>query len=99
MSGKIVGEIFENAPTDLRTSEFLVLLSIGEDARDSSRLAQHSDVESLHYRTRIAPGTVRNALSVLVRRGLIVPTVATVHKGGKHQEYRVPRLQPYHRGE
>ena len=97
MSGRIVGEILDNAPTDLTTAELVVLIAIGEDARDKDRIALYSDVESLVYRTRLRPGTVRNALSVLTSKALIEPLVERVARGGKHQEYRVERLQPHHR--
>lgn len=97
MSGRIVGEVLDNAPEDLTPAELLVLVAIGEDARERDRLAIYSDVATLVTRTRCKPGTVRNALSSLTRRGLIIPTVDRVHRGGKHQEYRVPKLQPHHR--
>lgn len=97
MSGRIVGEVLDNAPEDLTDAEFLVLVAIAEDARDKDRIATYSDVESLVRRTRKKPGTVRNALSSLARRALIVPLVDRVHRGGKHQEYRVEKLHPHHR--
>lgn len=97
MSGRIVGEILDNAPTDLTTGELLVLIAIAEDARDRDRRSQYSDVESLVRRTRLAPGTVRNALSTLIRRALIHPIHDTVHKGGRHQEYTVEKLHEHHR--
>lgn len=97
MSGRIVGEVLDNSPEDLTMSELLVLISIGEDARDRDRLARYSDLESLVRRTRLKPGTVRNALSSLVRRGLIVPTKERVQRGRDHQEYRVPDLGHGHR--
>lgn len=97
MSGRIVGEVFDNAPEDLTTAELLVLLAIGEDARDRDRVAQFSDVESLVRRTRLKPGTVRNALSSLSRRALIKPLKKRVHRGGDHQEYEVTKLTHAHR--
>lgn len=97
MSGRIVGEVFDNAPEDLTSAELLVLLAIGEDARDRDRIAPYSDVESLVRRTRLKPGTVRNALSALARRALIVPQKQRVHRGGDHQEYAVARLTHAHR--
>lgn len=97
MSGRIVGEVLDNAPDDLTTAELLVLIAIAEDARDTTRLAERSDLVSLVYRTRLKPGTVRNTLSTLTRRGLVIATVDRVHRGGKHQEYRIPKLQPHHR--
>lgn len=97
MSGRIVGEVLDNAPDDLTPAEFLTLIAIGEDARDRDRRAPFSDVESLTRRTRLKPGTVRNSLSSLARRGLIVPLKDRVHRGGHHQEYEVIKLRPEHR--
>lgn len=97
MSGRIVGEVLNYAPEDLTGAEFLVLISIAEDARDRDRLARYSDLESIVRRTRLKPGTVRNALSRLVRRGLLIPTKGRVQRGRDHQEYRVPALEEHHR--
>lgn len=97
MSGRIVREVMDNAPLDLTTAELLVLIALAEDARDNTRHAERCDVESLVYRTRLKPGTVRNALSTLVRRALIHPTMDRVYRGGKHQEYDLTRLYPHHR--
>jgi predicted transcriptional regulator len=97
VSGRIVGEVLDNAPTDLTNAELLVLLAIAEDARDRDRLASYSDTESLVRRSRQKPGTVRNALSNLVARGLVTPVHDRVHRGGKHQEYKVTKLEPHHR--
>lgn len=97
MSGRIVGEVLDNAPDDLTNAELLVLISIAEDARDRDRLARFSDVESLVRRTRLKPGTIRNALAALSRRALIVPTRDRVNRGTHHQEYRVTRLDESHR--
>lgn len=98
MSGRIVGEVLDHAPEDLTLSELLVLIAIAEDARDRDRRANYSDLETLITRTRIKPGTVRNALSNLARRGLIVPQLERVHRGGAHQEYVVAKLNHGHRG-
>lgn len=97
MSGRIVGEVLDHAPEDLTGAELIVLVAIGEDARDRDRLARYSDVESLVRRTRLKPGTVRNALSTLTRRGLVIPTKERVMRGRDHQEYRVPTLESHHR--
>lgn len=97
MSGRIVGEVLDHAPEDLRPAELLVLIAIGEDARDRDRIASYSDVESLVRRTRCKAGTIRNALSSLVQRGLIVPLNDRVHRGGLHQEYKVTKLGHGHR--
>jgi DNA-binding MarR family transcriptional regulator len=98
MSGRIVGEVLDHAPEDLTTGELLVLIAIGEDARDRDRRANFSDLETLINRTRLKPGTVRNALSSLAQRGIIVPQLERVHRGGAHQEYVVSKLGPGHRG-
>lgn len=97
MSGRIVGEVFDNAPEDLTTGELLVFLALAEDARDRTRRAEYSDLESLVRRTRLKPGTVRNALSTLSKRALIVPLRDKVHRGGHHQEYELARLEHHHR--
>lgn len=97
MSGRIVGEILDNAPEDLTNAEFLVLIALGEDARDRDRRAQYSDLRTLARRTRLAPGTIRNALSSLTKRALITTIHPVVHKGGVHQEYVVTKLEHHHR--
>jgi hypothetical protein len=98
MSGRIVGEVLDNAPVDLTNAELLVLVALGEDARDRDRIAQHSDLESLVRRTRLKPGTIRNALSELTSRALIVPQRKTTYRGGfGHQEYAITRLYTEHR--
>jgi DNA-binding transcriptional ArsR family regulator len=92
-----VGEVLDNAPEDLTPAELLVFISVAEDARDKDRLAQYSDVEHIAHRTRLKPGTIRNALSTLTNAGLLIPTLERVYRGGKHQEYKVPKLHPHHR--
>ena len=97
MSGRIVGEVLEYAPCDLTGAQLLVLVSVAEDARDRDRLARYSDLESIVRRTRLKPGTARNALSILVRRGLLIPTKGRVQRGRDHQEYQLPKLDEHHR--
>lgn len=97
MSGRIVGDVFDHAPEDLKPAELLVLLALAEDARDRDRRAAYSDVATLRRRTRLAPGTIRNALSTLTARCLIEPTYDVVHRGGQHQEYVVAKLNGHHR--
>lgn len=97
MSGRIVGEVLDNAPEDLRPAEYLTLIVLAEDARDKDRHALYSDLSSLVKRTRLSPGTVRNALSELSRRGLIVPQRENVHRGGYHQTYVLAKLHQQHR--
>lgn len=97
MSGRIVGEVLDHAPEDLTQAELLTLVAVAEDARDKDRVSTYSDVETLVRRTRLKPGTVRNALSNLCRRALLEPLVGRVQRGGKHQEYKVARLTRDHR--
>lgn len=97
MSGRIADEVLDNGPEDLTTAERLVLVAIALDARENDRTARFSDVESLVRRTGLKPGTVRNALSSLVKRALITPQRDRVHRGGAHQEYVVARLHNGHR--
>lgn len=97
MSGRIVGEVLDNAPEDLRPAELLVLIALAEDAQDRTRHAAYSDVQTLARKIRRPPGTVRNALAALVARGLIIPTRDRVARGGYHQEYDLVRLHPHHR--
>ena len=98
MSGRIVGQILDNAPTDLRHAEFLTLIALGEDARERDRTARGCDVETLVRRTRLKPGTVRNALAELTHRGLIKPLHTRIGRGtGKHQQYVLTELHEGHR--
>ena len=98
MSGRLVGEILDHAPADLTPAELLVLLALAADARDTDRIARFkSSVDALTYRTRLAPGSVRNTLSKLVARGLIRPLLTHVHRGGKHQEYELAKVGQDHR--
>lgn len=96
MSGRIVGEILDNAPTDLTPAERLVFVAIGEDARDRDRLARYSDLATLTDRTQLQPGTVRNALAALAGRALIKPAHQKPRRG-LHQEWHVTHLGPQHR--
>lgn len=91
MSGRLVGEVLDNAPTDLRPAELLVLIVLAEDARDRDRRSRFSDVASICHRGRLAPGTTRNALSELVRRGLLIPLHEKA-RIGLHQEYEIAKL-------
>lgn len=98
MSGRIVGEVLDHAPADLTPAELLVMIALGEDARERDRLALRSDLESLVRKTRLKPGTIRNALSELKARGLIVPQRKTTYRGGfGHQDYYIGRLHDGHR--
>jgi predicted transcriptional regulator len=97
MSGRIASEVYEHAPEDLTQAELTVLAVLALDARETDRIARYSDLESLHRLTRLKTGTIRNALTELANRGLIVRRIETVHRGGKHQEYEVSKLLPHHR--
>lgn len=97
MSGRIASDVLAYAPADLTTAELLVLTALALDAREKDRVARFSDVETLENLTRLKPGTIRNALSSLARRALIIPTKDRVYRGGAHQEYLVARLSPEHR--
>lgn len=98
MSGKLVGEVFRNAPSDLTHAQLLVLLALAEDARDAgtyARLARFSSVKVLSHKTRLAEGSVKNVLKVLTDRALIKP----MHRAqiGTIQHYRISELYEHHR--
>jgi hypothetical protein len=97
MSGRIVGEVFDHAPDDLRRLDFDVLLALAEDAFDSDRTARRRcSADELAYRVRSTPGSIRQALARLKARGLIRP----VHKAvgpGRQQNWTIPQLSSYHR--
>lgn len=96
MSGRLVGEVLDCAPTDLTSAQLLVLVSIAEDARERDRTARyHVSLTHLERRTRLKRGTLKNALSVLVARGLIKP----LHRAqiGTAQHYRLAELYEHHR--
>lgn len=94
MSGRMVREVLDNAPCDLTHLELLVLVALAETAPDKDRTARHgADTEALADRTRSTPGAVRNTLSKLRARGLIVPLYAKPRKG-LAQNYRLPVMTP-----
>jgi Fe2+ or Zn2+ uptake regulation protein len=96
MSGRIVGEVLENAPTDLTPAQLLVLVSLAENAPTPTRIAaHHTSVANLERRTRLGPGTIRNALSELAKRGLIKPLFKA--RIGVVQHYYIEPLNEYHR--
>lgn len=97
MSGRIVGEVLDHAPDDLRPLDMLVLIALAEDAFDTDRTARRrSSSEELAYRARSTPGSVRQALKRLRDRGLIRPVHAKVGPG-KQQNWVVANLSSYHR--
>lgn len=97
MSGRIADEVYDNAPDDLTQAELTVLVVLALDAREKTRRASYSDVETIVRKSRLKPGTVRNALSTLSQRALIKPVHDRVHRGGYHQEYDVAVLAHHHR--
>lgn len=98
MSGRIVGEVLDNAPADLTPLELNVLVSLAEAARDTTRIATHDTTrEALAYRCRTTPATIKNVLRTLRDRGLITPTNGVAHRG-KATHYEIARLTPEHRG-
>lgn len=97
MSGRIVGEVLDHAPDDLRPVDFRVLIALAEDAFDSDRTARRRcSAEELAYRARSTPGSVRQSLKRLRDRGLIRPVHARVGPG-KQQNWIVAQLSSYHR--
>lgn len=98
MSGRIVGEVLNHAPADVKGLDLLVLVSLAETAHDKDRTASDGDqtAEAIAYRVRSTPSSVRNALARLSRRGLIRPVLARVGPG-KAQNWVIPKLSDYHR--
>lgn len=92
MSYRIVSEVFANAPVDLALLERVVLLSLAESANQSDRVARHnSSAEKIADRIGSTPPSVRNALSRLKQRGLIVPQIEKCRKG-QAQQWLIPQL-------
>lgn len=97
MSGRIVGEVLENAPADLTPLELNVLVSLAESATERTRIATHKTTrEALAHRCRTTPATVKNVLRTLRDRGLITPTNGVAHRG-KATHYEITKLTPEHR--
>lgn len=96
MSGRLVGEVFKCAPTDLTPSEMLVLVALAEQARDRDRIARFSTAATIAEHTHLAYGTVRNVLSGLAARGLITRIGGRAHIG-KAQDYLISELSENHR--
>lgn len=98
MSGRLVKEVLENAPEDLTPLELLVLVSIAESARDGDRSTRGGAgaADTIAYRVRSTPGSVRNAVSRLTRRALIKPLNDRAHTG-QAQQYRLTELHEWHR--
>jgi hypothetical protein len=97
VSGRIVGEVLNHAPTDLRPTDLLVLISLAESAHDKDRTARNeSSCEAIAYRVRSTPGNVRQCLLRLKRRGLIRPVHDIVGRG-RAQDWTITQLSDYHR--
>lgn len=95
MSGKLVKEVLDFAPYDLTPHELLVLVSLAESARDADRSARFTtSCEAIADRIRSTPGSVRNALMRLRKRGLIVPLHEKCRRG-MAQQYAI---SPLHEG-
>ena len=101
MSGKIVGEVMRYAPDDLTVAQRFVLVALAESAHDHGTQPRTSRTNSkeIAANTGLKEGTVRNALSELVRRCLIQP----LHNHSKighnklTQQYRLAQLHAHHR--
>lgn len=97
MSGRLVGEVLDHAPADLRPAERLVLVALADVAHSRDRTARYRcSILAIADRCCLGVGTVRNALAELVRRGLVKPTLVVAR--GRHQEYQLAHLGPAHRG-
>jgi hypothetical protein len=96
MSGRLVKDVLQYAPTDLTDKERLVLIALAEDARDRDRIARFIKLEHIADYARISTGTARNILSRLTNRALIQPTISHANKG-RRQQYRIALLTPSHR--
>jgi hypothetical protein len=92
MSGRIVGEVLDNAPEDLTILELAVLVALAEVAHDKTRLATYkTSAEQIAHRIRSTPSSVKSALFRLRHRGLIVGLHDKPRKG-LAQEYRIPKM-------
>lgn len=94
MSGKLVGEAGRYAPADLTVAERFVLIALAESARDGDRTSR-TNARAIAEFTGLAPGTVKNALSELKTRCLIVPL--GIARRGHAQDYRLTQLHAHHR--
>lgn len=95
MSGRIVREVLDCAPRDLKLAEMLVYIVLAEEARDRTRTVC-LPAEVISHRSRVRLGTVYNALSELVGRGLLRRGEKAAHKG-MTQRYTLTKLEPFHR--
>lgn len=92
MSGRMVGEVLKYAPYDLRLLDRFVLVALAESAPDTDRTARHGVTqEELSDKLQAAEGSIRNALSRLAARGLIIPIFIHPRKG-LAQNWRIPKM-------
>jgi hypothetical protein len=98
MSGRLVAEVQQYAPTDLRPLDFMVLTALAQLAKDTDRIARYgcgaSQLAEL-VRPTSTPSSIGNALARLTSRGLIRPLLKA--RRGLHQEYEIARLAEHHR--
>lgn len=97
MSGRLVGEVLNHAPVDLRMLDRFVLVALAETAQDKDRTARYSSsAEAIADRIQSTPPSVRNALARLRARGLIVPQIAKCRRG-QAQHWYIVKLTESHR--
>jgi hypothetical protein len=98
VSGRLVKMVLENAPEDLTQLELLVLVSIAESSRDGDRSTRGGagSADTIAFRVRSTPGSVRNVLSRLTARALIKP-LNTHTIRGRAQRYELAELHEWHR--
>ena len=96
MSGRLVKDVLQYAPTDLTDKERLVLIALAEDARDRDRIARFITIDQIADYVGSTPGSVRNIISRLTSRALIQPTIRRTDRT-RRQQYRVAFLTPEHR--
>jgi len=94
VSGKLVGDVLRYAPADLTVAERFVLVALAESAHDNDRTSR-TNVAAISTGTGLAVGTIRNALSQLASRVLIVR--CGVARRGHAQDYRLTQLHAHHR--
>jgi hypothetical protein len=94
VSGRLVGEILDHAPADLRPLDFAVLIALAESARWNNRTATHQTTAAIlaeRVRPISTPSSIRNALARLAERGLIQPLLPHAHRGTA-QHYYLARM-------
>lgn len=98
MSGRIVGEVLENAPETLTPLELLVLVSLAESAREADRTVRGGagSAAVVAHRVRAHESSVRRTLARLVALGLVKPVHQRAHRG-QAQLYRITELHEWHR--